>query len=621
MPDSSALKQRLSSGDPSFRRRAAETLAEIEAHHPIDEFRYKGLNVWPVIRAHIGRSIQEPHLSIGRFLSKLSPETNFLKNHMRQHYSDVPDTDKLNMHYSLSFDPVDLTKLNWPHSETGVGNTDFLFFARRQRHIHKTASKYYSFPDLLISELRKFGTVEKIEEYDSGVPLTSPRLEPSQYFVTRWAGDKDFLMRRCAPKLTPWPERKTVASLLDRICQQHGLVGIRIYDIELILQMIEAYLPIFDTVLATKNPKAVFFELFAEPATMALCMAAQKQRVKSVEIQHGLIGAYQWEYTHWSNFPEAGFSQLPDAIWVWDTETKEDVERHLPMGSVPYRAVVGGNPTFFKSNSRPGDLAFRDNVFLNLVEQHDGPIVLATLQYDETFPQLMLDSMAQAPANWLWLIRLHPQSMPAIDTIESSIRSKGLLNFDIRHASSVDLFELMMRADHLVTGYSTTSIEAQSYGLDVSLYHTQATELLQTYIEDGRMQFCPNSEDLISNISNGLRKKDSRRLRNRYVDQEIDVGGVLDDIFAIHQPAAKYLGEFDQAYSELLRKSRKKHLSFPIRPNEEASAPITEKLAAVAKSQFPESSYSRLMSIGNRIHAIELYFGSIKSKLGNRKVR
>lgn len=80
--------------------------------------------------------------------------------------------------------------------------------------------------------------------------------------------------------------------------------------------------PHMQHLFAKIKPTTVYLVGFSpfsySPAVNIACSALG---IRTVEIQNGLIGPYEWPHTHFSKYPDTGYEMLSNNLWVWDEET------------------------------------------------------------------------------------------------------------------------------------------------------------------------------------------------------------------------------------------------------------------------------------------------------------
>ena len=563
----------------SFRKNAAELVREIETSHSVEDFKYHGIHIWPIVRAFYGRLIQDKVLSKGRYLDRFrlidTSTKELFEKISRPHKSSVvhQDTPK-ETHNLLPSQP----------SEVGC---ELLFYARRLRHIHSAQNLRACYTDFLQSAFNDHKT-KKIEELDSVNATVTARYINSEFFSTPWLGDREWFRRNCAAKYPDWPEKDKALSLIESIHDTHHK-SINFEDLHFNLILFQAYLPIFDRLLRANTPSVIFVELYAEPTSFALCAVASMLNIPVVEVQHGLIGQYQWEYTH-ANKKRGLYEVTPKVIWCHDAATTETTKATAAAEHTNHVSVVGGNPFIEWSRENKETNTQKDLNFISFLENTDQPKILVALQYDDLFPQLILDLIDLAPKNWFWLLRLHPQTAVAHSVFESMLIGEGIENFDICRSTASGLGSLMPVVDHLITPYSTTSTEAKFFNLPVTTFGPMSEELMKIYIDKGEINHSDDPVLIVEALRAQFKKPMMREGTSNNTDK---IHKALTEIMTLKKD-----GYFDtsQSYitrcSELITFTRKINNRCPTRTLEmQTSNSFTQKISNVVKRFVPAKHY------------------------------
>ncbi|MGY8796388.1 MAG: hypothetical protein ACKVJN_14920, partial [Woeseiales bacterium] len=283
-----------------------------------------------------------------------------------------------------------------------------------------------------------------------------------------------------------------------------------------------------------------------------------------------------------------------------------------------HHAIVGGNPAMMLRRKEARAPAKEHALFYSMLEEAEF-VVLVTLQYDETFPDLLRDTILQSPPEWLWLLRVHPQTLPILSLLESHLRKVGIHNFEMQRTSLCPIYDAMSYADHLVTGYSSTALEAESFELEISLFHSFAEELFEEHIRSGHMGYCTTAGDLLTRLLHCREARRTKRVRGlrrvsradlRSVAARIVDSGVSGDV--------TMSPNIQSAYDSLLSESRAQYVKFPVMQTGASQPaplpPVTLRLQDWATEVFSESLYQRVLPIGRAIHRIENHLRLRKRK-------
>ena len=458
----------------SYRKDLCLKIAALEATK-VGQARYEfnGIDIWPVLRADLCKAIEESVIAPGRFLANVQPALKAFEKQLRgaQESSQKVHTDRF----------VD----ELPAAKSG---TRLMFHTRAIRHQLPTYGESVCGQiDFLYRLLEdKFDCI-KVEEFTARAGNLCPRFVEPHYYKT--SNRDDFV--ECVNTLSSnwyWPEESRVREHYDALFEALGVSEDRrdFAGLRKRLALMHAYAHVFDDILRRLNPAAVFTELYYNPEVWGLILAAKRLGIPTVEIQHGLVGRYQWIMTHWTSIPESGFDLLPDYFWCFDEETKENLN-DANSTDKSFHSIVGGIPRLVHwANQKDPAVGPDCQRFLSDLTKCDF-VVLVALNYADHVPENLLFAIKRLPKSWRWLIRLHPMSKPAQSLIEQAYRAQGLENVEFHYATRVPIYDLLNGVDHLVTGYSTLATEALPFGMGITLADTTGSELYPQFIADGRM--------------------------------------------------------------------------------------------------------------------------------------
>ena len=106
--------------------------------------------------------------------------------------------------------------------------------------------------------------------------------------------------------------------------------------------------------------------------------------------------------------------------------------------------------------------------------------VLMSLQpLDAPLTDLMLSTMAQAPRDWVWLIRTHPRQKHDKAEILTLLDDRNISHLNLETVSDLPLYAVLEFADHHVTRYSSTAVDALDFGLTTTLFEGPGREVYE----------------------------------------------------------------------------------------------------------------------------------------------
>lgn len=225
------------------------------------------------------------------------------------------------------------------------------------------------------------------------------------------------------------------------------------------------------------KPRLVFLTSFYSSERMAAVLACKKLGVKTIEVQHGMLGPNFYKLP--IRMPDKEL--VPDLFWLWGNDAKLYMKNGCDSN-----ILVGGKLDLFnrvKSNS-----SYTGNILI--VEQythsHTMDMVRKAIDYAES-------------NNTKILLRLHPRSHHLISTYKDLFSEKD--TFEVERPTHSSLYQLMDEVDIVVVESSTVAHEAVFFGKKVIVYGNNAKKFFSKYIELGRMIHCDRYNDIFCKIN------------------------------------------------------------------------------------------------------------------------
>ena len=564
----------------SYRRLTVELLVDIETTFDVNEIKFRGLHIWPMMRARLGRMVEEAVLNPRRAITRSLASNAEFRTALAEHVGKNVGAVKPGIHFlgDPGYTPEELSQ-----------RCDFLFYSRNVRNYIVTKGSFQSQEDTAMRLLQPHGSCLKIESYEKDVHNRLPRWEETVHFRMPWDNSyAEYKNRYYSPHLDqaePWEDEAKAEKLAKEILERHDLSAksFSFSDFKSGLFYMEAYVSYFSDLLAQLKPRAIFVNLYTEVTTLALSGAAARHGIPVIDIVNGGMGRNHWLYTHWTRLPDAGYECVPDFTWVWDEQMKANIETHFLEGHRHHRVIIGGQPRieYWLGGGRE-PLKVSDRGFLAELKRNPF-VILVTHQYVNMLPDLFLDALRKTPKEWTWLLRLHPQSKPLESVYSDIVDLYGFSNVIVDAATRAPLFELMECADHLITGFSTTALEAGNFNLDITLTGNLGRELFVDYLEAGLMKHAANADELIALLHKSAERAGNRQSGLRRIGPR-GISPHLDEI-ARHWEA---IGSEVRATS-----ARLSRISFNVRPHdivprsEPRKAPTTKATTPTTKETTP----------------------------------
>ncbi len=258
-------------------------------------------------------------------------------------------------------------------------------------------------------------------------------------------------------------------ALPDTLCQ-------RFTEESLVKDMraIERHALVLVAMLEHWRPPVVFFS-GQNRANLALTWAARRLGIPTVDIQHGAaaFSPANIKWHTWTCIPDQGYDLLPDYFWVWGPAAAALISRTANPNCPYHRPLVGGHPNLMANlpDVIPPELRARCAAADKTVAVTLG---LARLH---GLPDPLVQAMAQAPREWLWLIRVHPQDWndpDAMAQVEARLQAATVSNVAVRVPTQAPLEQVLPLADRHVTPYSSSAVEASAFGIPTVFVHPLA---------------------------------------------------------------------------------------------------------------------------------------------------
>ncbi len=389
--------------------------------------------------------------------------------------------------------PQDLGLLTATPARAPQLNPDVLFFARPEEYSDKVAGKSYArFIDSVFAHAVAAGPATKIELADARV-IGFVRRYPSLFLDLGMAG-QDVTFDPPGPLENFADVAAAAAKYADGFVLDHEALATD-------MGKIFYFAAIFEKILRALKPRLFILSVSYHPVGNAWMLACRRAGVRSVDLQHGRLGPIHGNYTHLTVAPPDGYALLPDRVWCWGEPTKRDIAAFNNPRCTRHMGVVGGNAWLAKW--RHGDLKELEppEAPAFVAATHDKRKILVSLQpLDTPVTAPLIAAMKQAPADWLWLLRLHPLRRQTAPEIKRLLENAGVRNFEIESATTLPLYLLLRLCEHHVTVFSSVVTEAASFDLRTSLLDEVGASTFAKYVARGICRVTVTGESLVAHV-------------------------------------------------------------------------------------------------------------------------
>lgn len=247
--------------------------------------------------------------------------------------------------------------------------------------------------------------------------------------------------------------------------------------------------------------------------------AAQALGVPTVGVQHGVISRDHSQYAHSAeDVPRNGrfigttLCPIPDRTAVYGELFKRTL---IDKGGYPPESVVvTGQPSYdFLYNTR--DNGAKERICRQLDIDPEKEIVVLATQTHRGFSdyqnrlllETVFDAMQEFPQNKL-VVKLHPAEDAALH--RRVARARRLLD-DVVIVKDVNLFDLLLASEVLITAHSTVALEAMLFGKPVITVNVTGTPDVMPYAESGAAVGVSDAAELVRAIRSVLTGENVRR--------------------------------------------------------------------------------------------------------------
>ncbi len=273
------------------------------------------------------------------------------------------------------------------------------------------------------------------------------------------------------------------------------------------LESIVCQIKVYSEILVKSRPKIVFFNAFYSDTFMALVYAANFLGIKTVDVQHGVIGPNHFAYIAWDNcFLENVIFPIPKFCFTWnDTDTK-----YINEGSSKItKAITFGNLSKVLKTT-------------NIKEKIEGSI-LVTSGYKYIPEDLM--KLMNSRHEITWFFRLHPRY-----TDQSKIeyyREKFLPHINIQEAKEEPLDHLLSLCEFHLTEESAVAWDAYEMGVANIIIGESGKDIFRENIKIKNGFYFYEFEN--NNFLKFIEKIREESGNNKKVEQLIDVRLMLKE--------------------------------------------------------------------------------------------
>ncbi|MFW6125403.1 MAG: hypothetical protein ACOC46_04575, partial [Pirellulales bacterium] len=452
------------------RDQATELLAEYEATHPVEEYRFFDWHAWPLLR-----------ITIGSYMVGLG---------------SPPGTVRRPLWRRVAGRCVRLPRSGWRRfraseqaSFSPAAPADVALLTHSNRSEMIGGALWHPIADPIASTLRRAGLA--VQVWDRG-PVQQPRQNQPVWI-------QEALQNAAT---TPRPDIGAALSLTGRAwLAEWNRWTTKVLDHELPPELfprragvIDRQCRLFERWLGESGCRCLLVDTWYGPPVLAAVMAARRLRIPVVDVQHGVQGDGHFAYTRWTKKLQGGFEQVPDVAWLWGKNPVHwGHQRPMPAAAIGNlwlnRWRHAAEPAFAETLAEASRLA----------ENHQRTVLVTTQPVVDLRP--VYDAIRWSPGDWRWLVRTHRGTNGVQQRgILEGLRRLGHPGVEVDRATSLPLYALIQAADVHVTGYSTCALEALGLHTPTVVFHPAGHTAFGHFIEQGSMCAARNGEEIVAAI-------------------------------------------------------------------------------------------------------------------------
>ncbi len=304
--------------------------------------------------------------------------------------------------------------------------------------------------------------------------------------------------------------RKLVDRYLQNICNSVELESLgsnvqknfRQIKINIYFVIVASFL--FQLLLRRIRPKKCFIVCYYSCLGMALCVACRRLGIESIDLQHGVSGSNMRAYGQWSNLPTEALNTLPQSFYCW-TMTDVSAINFWLTNKHYYKAFLTGNIWHQYLVEKNHLRLSEESVLASKVERYR-KVVLYTARTAD-LPKLILDFLKQAPSDYFFIIRMHPD-IPIKELFAISEKMKTInSSCSVINATKSRIPICVRLADIHITEWSAAVYDAYFEQTPSIVISEVGRDYFEDFISQGFVVYCNDLNSIIKKIEEPFLKE------------------------------------------------------------------------------------------------------------------
>lgn len=462
---------------------------DVEENFPVHEWTIDGIHIWPLIRLSLSSSLHRDNS--GNESTKNKTGFKYLRE-MKSIIKSLYGTASAALH-----DPKQNSHFN-------DGQADVVFLVHSRSRILLEDKWYIKNCDPFVEEFERLGLRTFTLEYAPDYHYKVPRYNSSMYIQMQldWVRIKNHF-QRTKTKLAV--EMKDYEEFVQYLENQDILVP-AVQEICKNVVYIRRLAHYYKNILSRLNARLGMAIYYYGSQGMAFNLACEELGIPSVDIQHGVQGEMHRAYGRWLSVPRHGYELLPEYFWCWSNSEAGIIQEWSDKNEGPHQAIAGGN--LWLNEWKKGDNQLLKNYIEKISPATGDPIqVLVTLQPDRYLPDFLVEAIKQSSSGIKWWVRLHPRMLSEREHVRNKLESEGMNNVSLDEATNLPLHALLSVADIHVTEWSSTVLEAKSFGVKSIILHEIGKEVFKDELKSELVTTAFTKEEILNQIEKKQKDK------------------------------------------------------------------------------------------------------------------
>ena len=236
--------------------------------------------------------------------------------------------------------------------------------------------------------------------------------------------------------------------------------------------------------------KLIFCGYYGWDNLYAAIYSANKLNIKTIDFQHGPQTNHM-VFSGWNKIPKLGYNLMPKEYWVWDQESKLNLEK-WSASQDDISVKLAGHPYLQYKHTKENKR--------NLIV-----FTMQTFLLKRMIPQGIIKLMKEW--DYKWVFRLHPRNSFSLSEVENYFNNQGVDNtiYEIEFSDQKPLSETLAKAVLHFTCFSGCMLEARSLGVSTILIDDVGYDMFKNYIDNDLVFYInPDSKNMIQDCLNVL---------------------------------------------------------------------------------------------------------------------